>query len=503
MKKPTVFYLLYITIAFAVLILLITAAGDHSLNIYPQNAFADGYELDFPGDVAATVEKPAEVAGSPGENGNEAAPDTSAGREPWRIRAGAARESFSVTVRDPGLREPQEIHQIRVGRFGMVYDEMTGNFSNCRLISALITLYVLTCAAGLFIGWRRQIAYSVYSYNTVMYMGFGIFTLMAGITLTFGVIRTIREPAEATMHTVYMLVLNSAMNFLVFTAPFLVVFAGAMIVSNIALVRHEGRRIKNILGILVSEVFLIADLLIIRYGYRYLHRTAAHMDQTGITGNILLTNLAAAVYLYAECMLIGAMIASLIPVKKRPAYDKDYMIILGCAIRKDGRPTPLLKGRCDRAIAFRNAQKKAAGRDLIFVTSGGKGSDEVISESRCMRDYLVSQGIPESQILMEDRSASTMENMQFSRALIHADAETPVVFSTTQYHVFRSGILARRSGMKAAEGCGAPTKWYFWPNAWVREFLGFMSSHKLKQFLVLAGTIAVYVLLSLLLGGKL
>ena len=185
MKKPTVFYLLYITIAFAVLILVITAAGDHSLNIYPQSTFADGYELDFPGDVAATVEKPAEAAGSPGVNGNGAeaagavdkseetagsqdtdrnrapAPDASAGQEPWRIRAGDAQESFSVTVRDPALRTPQEIHPIRVGRFGVVYDELTGNYSNCRLISALITLYVLTCSAGLFIGWRRQIAYSV------------------------------------------------------------------------------------------------------------------------------------------------------------------------------------------------------------------------------------------------------------------------------------------------------------------------------------------------------
>ena len=43
-------------------------------------------------------------------------------------------------------------------------------------------------------------------------------------------------------------------------------------------------------------------------------------------------------------------------------------------------------------------------------------------------------------------------------------------FSTTNYHVFRSGILARQQGIDA-EGIGSPTKSYFWINAFVREFI--------------------------------
>ena len=35
-----------------------------------------------------------------------------------------------------------------------------------------------------------------------------------------------------------------------------------------------------------------------------------------------------------------------------------------------------------------------------------------------------------------------------------------------------------------AEGMGAQTKWYFWPNAAVREFVGLLSKHKYKQILV-------------------
>ena len=49
-----------------------------------------------------------------------------------------------------------------------------------------------------------------------------------------------------------------------------------------------------------------------------------------------------------------------------------------------------------------------------------------------------------------------------------------------------------------AEGMGAPTKWYFWPNAAVREFVGLLTEHKLKQGLVILGLLFGYGLLTVL-----
>ena len=80
------------------------------------------------------------------------------------------------------------------------------------------------------------------------------------------------------------------------------------------------------------------------------------------------------------------------------------------------------------------------------------------------------------------------------------DAVNPngrVLFATTNYHVFRSGLQARRVKMRAL-GIGAPTKWYFWPNAGVREFAGLLTAHRGKQTLILGGMILLYVLLTLL-----
>ena len=141
-----------------------------------------------------------------------------------------------------------------------------------------------------------------------------------------------------------------------------------------------------------------------------------------------------------------------------------------------------------------------------------------------MRNYLLEHGIRPGQILTEDRSTDTAENMRFSREVIlkdlaaknkvnpdAADAGSPadlrpavepsrpgklptinrIAFSTTNYHVFRSGLHARRVKMRAL-GMGAPTRWYFWPNAAVREFVGLLTAHRLKQALILTGIVLIY-----------
>jgi len=142
-------------------------------------------------------------------------------------------------------------------------------------------------------------------------------------------------------------------------------------------------------------------------------------------------------------------------------------------------------------------KKKKTGKEAVFIASGGQGPDEVVSEAEAMRRYLTAQGVPAERILMEDRSTDTFENMRFSKAMIDGlDPDARVAFSTTNYHVFRSGLVARRNKLKAV-GMGAKTKWYFWPNASVREFVGLLTEHRGKQALVLIGLAAVYAALTL------
>ena len=115
-----------------------------------------------------------------------------------------------------------------------------------------------------------------------------------------------------------------------------------------------------------------------------------------------------------------------------------------------------------------------------------------------MRRWLAEQGVPAEQMLLEDRSTDTAENMAFSKALIQERNPTAkIAFSTTNYHVFRSGLKARRVKMRAV-GMGCPSKWYFWPNAAVREFVGLLTQHRGKQLLILLGLLLSYAGLTLL-----
>ena len=105
-------------------------------------------------------------------------------------------------------------------------------------------------------------------------------------------------------------------------------------------------------------------------------------------------------------------------------------------------------------------------------------------------------GIPESRIVEEDASTDTFENMRFSKErIMEQGSPGKVAFCTTNYHVFRSGLYARRVKMRAV-GMGAKTKWYFWPNASVREFVGLLTEHRGKQLLIFGGMIAIYTILT-------
>ena len=88
--------------------------------------------------------------------------------------------------------------------------------------------------------------------------------------------------------------------------------------------------------------------------------------------------------------------------------------------------------------------------------------------------------------------------MRFSKQIIDGlRNNAKVAFFTTNYHVFRAGLKARRVHMDA-RGMGAPTRWYFWPNAAVREFVGLLTEHRGKQAAVLITLAAVYSVLTVL-----
>lgn len=276
--------------------------------------------------------------------------------------------------------------------------------------------------------------------------------------------------------------------FLLFPVVFITLIA--ISISNISLIRHEGKSIKNLLGAFLGFFILISTIAIFM-GTEYIYSNIIH--PLSLDGNNLIFALDVTVPLflysilsYFECLIISIGIYGAKTARHIPKYDKDYVIILGCAIAKDGSLLPLLRGRVDRAIQFAKEQEKLNGKKIKFVPSGGQGSDECISEGEAMKRYLISQGISEKYILAETNSKTTLENMTFSKKLIQEEnPNAKIAFSTTNYHVFRSGLFSEEVGLHA-EGMGQKTKWYFWPNAFARELIAMLfSKRKLHIFVII------------------
>lgn len=176
------------------------------------------------------------------------------------------------------------------------------------------------------------------------------------------------------------------------------------------------------------------------------------------------------------CIFISYLLYSffyqIMPIRQKV----DYIIILGAGLMGE-KVTPLLKSRLDRAIQQEMKQKTP----IKYVVSEGQGPDEVVSEAYAMGQYLLSQNIPSDQIIYEDQSTTTLENMRFSKQMIEkdwqADKRPKILFSTSNYHVLRSAFYAKKAKLKA-EGIGAPVALYFLPSALIREFIALLVKYK-------------------------
>ena len=298
--------------------------------------------------------------------------------------------------------------------------------------------------------------------------------------------------------------INAILNMFSFTTillPIAFVVSILVIISNILLIIKEGFGVRNILGIILGIVLCFSSILPeILYNMLYSATWIDIHNQNGI-GVYIYNLVETTIYItvtYIECILIGTIIIGIKAAKHIPKFDKDCIIILGCQIKKDGTLTKLLKGRVDRAIEFSKMQKEKTGKDIIFVPSGGKGNDEVISESQAMKNYLIEQGIKEDNILIEDKSKNTFENIKFSNKLINDKIKNAkIALSTTNYHVFRAGTIASNQNIKI-EGIGAKTKSYFWINAFIREFIATLFSERKKHITVVCCIIVLAIFMIVL-----
>ena len=383
----------------------------------------------------------------------------------------------------------------RVGRFDTVYDLRTGGFNGDSVVMIAVTIFWLA-VSGIMI-WRffQAKGSAFYAYSSVYYAGFSLFALVTGAVMASVTTGHLIKPVDYSMMGIYSTINRASISFMELSAPLMLLFALVMAVSNIVLLCREGKNPANMLGLLASLLLIGGEVL----GW-YLFNRDYSGSEWEIRIRSALENTYATVFVYFECMLIGSMACGIRAAAHEPERDKDFVLILGCWFRKDGTLPPLLRDRADRAIAFWRKEREETGREAWLIPSGGQGEDEPMPEAEAIRRYLAGERMPEEKILVEDRSRSTLQNMAYSLQLIRATKpEGRAVFATSDYHVFRSGIWANEAGLKA-EGIGSRTRWWFWPNAFIRETIGLLQKRWKQEILLLVLLIAFFLALAAVLN---
>ena len=370
-----------------------------------------------------------------------------------------------------------------VHNFGVITkNSYFGKSNNDIIIPIFILLYISTIIITVFKKYKRNVSDNMYQYKNITYIGGMIFLLSLFLNIFVkifnygGLSSSIKD------------IISSVHFFSIIIFPVATIVSLFVIISNIKLLRNEGITWKNMLGIILGLLVIIATIIpdIVNNYLQNVTFIDVH-NEKGIALYIhdFFETFIFVCLTYLECILLGTIVLSVKAAKHIPSFDKDYIIILGCMIKKDGSLTPLLKGRVDAAIEFANMQKEKTNKDITFIPSGGKGSDEIISEAEAMKKYLISQGIDNKKIIIEDKSKNTFENIKFSYNLIKEKKNSKIALSTTNYHVFRAGNIAFNQNIKL-EGIGSKTKSYFWINAFIREFIATIYSEKKRHIKVLS-----------------
>lgn len=367
--------------------------------------------------------------------------------------------------------------------------DKTNNIKLSLVIQILIILYLAKIVYGCLLSAKNHFEKQKFSYYIIMDLGLALF-LSINIFRQINLIIT--DWKLTSINDLYNNTLNSFSYFAYLILPLIIVLALYSIIANIVLIVKVKFKKQNLLGILFGIIVALGAVSS-QIIFEIVSKIELINSQIYIKKFIDIGLNAVLCYFY--CITLSTLYCNIMAARHKPEYDKDFIIILGAKVLKDGSLSPALKSRVDKAIEFANEQKEKSKKNIIFIPSGGQGKDELISEAEAMRNYLIQNGINSEDIVIENKSTNTLQNMRFSKQKINEiNKDGKIIFTTNNYHVFRSGVIASNEGIDC-EGIGSKTKWYFYTNALIRElFANLVLQKKEHLFIVTSINVAIFIL---------
>ncbi|MBQ8329162.1 MAG: YdcF family protein, partial [Lachnospiraceae bacterium] len=245
-----------------------------------------------------------------------------------------------------------------------------------------------------------------------------------------------------------------------------------LIENGVIMYRKEGRSLANMLSLIMGVLVGVGEFCLFLFFIFPIFWSDRNSEfiTTGMKVLLFISLSVVYVSLVFAAFMSYTVLLQLIPRKR----DFDYVIIHGSGLLRGREVSKLLADRIDKAIEVYEKDPTPP----ILIPSGGKGRDEEISEAEAMEKYLTEHGIPKDQIIREDRSTTTRENLVFSKKIIdERDTDPYVALVTSNYHVYRALSLCDDIDLECT-GIGAHVARYYWPSALLREFAAIMSKKK-------------------------
>ena len=236
----------------------------------------------------------------------------------------------------------------------------------------------------------------------------------------------------------------------------------------------------SVIWLILAAVFAVMGIVTHVYGL-VRHRVPIRLEVSVITVVVAVF----VIFLSVEL----AMVLNFLSLKKQSA---DYVVVLGYQVQ-NGEISRTLEHRLDKAYEYAKVHP-----NTVFILSGGTSEGEEISEAQVMYDYLKKRGVPEYQMIKEEQSSSTYENLVYSKMIIDErernrrgwikdlmsrsgyltppDEEVTIRVGivTSNFHVLRAKAIAKHVGIQHVSGIAAKSDPVLFVHLCVRECLAIL-----------------------------
>jgi uncharacterized SAM-binding protein YcdF (DUF218 family) len=121
----------------------------------------------------------------------------------------------------------------------------------------------------------------------------------------------------------------------------------------------------------------------------------------------------------------------------------DAAIILGAAVGPNA-PSPVFRERLRHGLNLYRAK-----RVRTLILTGGFGEQATRAESQVARQWLRRNGVPETSMVIEVRSRTTLQNLTEAKRLMKASKVRTALIVSDPLHMKRAMVMAEDLGIQA------------------------------------------------------